>query len=40
MASYPHIQEWLRVCDPLQQPLEDRKPGEWWMEIPEIYHSD
>jgi L-rhamnose mutarotase len=40
MAKDPHVQEWLRLCDPLQKPLEERKPEEWWMEIPEIYHSD
>jgi L-rhamnose mutarotase len=28
------------VCMPLQRPVEDRAEGEWWKEIPEIFHTD
>jgi len=31
-------QEWWKVGGPLQQPLETRKPGEWWAEMEELFH--
>lgn len=40
MAADPKTQEWWAVCMPLQRPVEDRAEGEWWKEIPEIFHTD
>ena len=40
MAADPVTQEWWAVCMPLQRPVEDRAEGEWWKEIPEIFHTD
>ncbi len=40
IAADPTIQEWWAVCEPLQRPLEDRKEGEWWKEIHEVFHLD
>ena len=40
MAADPATQEWWEVCMPLQRPVEDRQEGEWWKEIPEIFHTD
>lgn len=40
IAADPVTQEWWALCEPLQRPLADRAPGEWWMEIPEIFHLD
>jgi L-rhamnose mutarotase len=40
MAADPSTQEWWAVCMPLQRPLEDRAEGEWWKEIPEVFHLD
>lgn len=40
MAADPATQEWWAVCEPLQRPVEDREEGEWWKEIPEIFHTD
>ncbi len=40
MAADPTTQDWWALCMPLQRPLEDRVEGEWWMDIPEIFHSD
>ena len=34
MAADPHTQAWL------MQPLEDRKEGEFWSGMKEIYHLD
>lgn len=40
MAADPVTQEWWRVCEPLQRPLPGRRDGEWWMELPELFHLD
>ncbi len=32
-------QEWWALCKPLQRPVEDRADGEWWKELPEIFHT-
>ncbi len=40
MAADPVIQEWWSVCEPCQQPLETRAPGEWWAEMEEVFHLD
>lgn len=40
MAQDPTTQKWWDVCKPLQTPVSDRAPGEWWMGIPEIFHTD
>ena len=38
MAADPSIQEWWAVCMPLQRPVDDRAAGEWWKELPEVFH--
>lgn len=40
MAADPATQEWWAVCSPLQRPFEERADGEWWMQLPELYHQD
>lgn len=40
MAADPETQRWWAVCMPLQRPLETRKDGEWWAEMPEVFHVD
>jgi L-rhamnose mutarotase len=30
-------QEWWKLTDPMQEPLQDRKEGEWWTEMEEFY---
>ncbi|MRX44742.1 L-rhamnose mutarotase [Agromyces sp. Q22] len=40
IAADPTTQEWWSVCEPLQRPFAERAEGEWWMEIPEIFHLD
>jgi L-rhamnose mutarotase len=40
MAADPATKEWWAVCMPLQRPVEDRAEGEWWKELPEIFHHD
>ena len=38
MADHPMNKEWWAVCMPQQQPLETRKPGEWWAMMDEVFH--
>lgn len=39
MAADTATQEWWALCMPLQRPVEDRADGEWWKELPEVFHS-
>ncbi|HEV7565961.1 MAG TPA: L-rhamnose mutarotase [Microbacteriaceae bacterium] len=40
MAADPTTKEWWAICEPLQRPVADRAEGEWWKEIPEVFHLD
>jgi len=40
MAADPRTQDWWAVCKPLQSPLDTRKGGEWWADMPEGFHMD
>lgn len=33
-------QEWWKLTDPCQEPLETRQPGEWWASMEEVFHCD
>ena len=39
MAEDPAVQRWWKQTDPCQQPLPDRKPGDWWADMEEVYHQ-
>ena len=38
MAADPVTQEWWKVCMPCQKPLKNRKKGEWWAGMEEVFH--
>ncbi|MEV8213983.1 L-rhamnose mutarotase [Leifsonia sp. NPDC077715] len=40
LSEDPVTRAWLRLCGPLQLPLEDRRDDEWWKSLPEIFHMD
>lgn len=40
MAADPTTQKWWDVCMPMQIPLENRKEGEWWADMEEVFHQD
>jgi len=40
MAADPETQRWWSFCEPCQQPLETRAPGEWWAIMEEVFHTD
>jgi L-rhamnose mutarotase len=39
MAESPDMQRWWDICMPLQQPLETRRPGEWWAGMAEVFYT-
>jgi len=40
MAVDPVTQDWWKLTDPCQEPLETRKPGEQWASMEELFHTD
>jgi L-rhamnose mutarotase len=40
MAADPTTQKWWSVMEPMQQPVETRKAGEWWANLDEVFHVD
>lgn len=40
IAADPVNQEWWGLTEPMQEPVADRLPGEWWKTIPEVWHLD
>lgn len=40
MAAALRVREWWDIMEPMQQPLETRRPGEWWAEMEEVFHTD
>jgi len=39
MAKSPDMQRWWDICMPLQQPLETRRPGEWWAGMEPVFYT-
>jgi len=40
MAEDSVTQEWWKMTDPCQIPLETREEGEWWASMEEVFHQD
>jgi L-rhamnose mutarotase len=40
LAAAPRMREWWDLMEPMQEPLEGRKPGEWWAAMEEVFHLD
>lgn len=40
IAADPETQAWWKHTDPLQSALPERAEGEWWHQIPEVFHAD
>ena len=40
MAADPTTQKWWAIMEPMQDPLPTRQPGEWWANMPEVFHLD
>jgi cytidyltransferase-like protein len=40
MAADPDTREWWKLTDPMQQPFDERKEGEWWASAELWYEAD
>lgn len=40
MAADPTTPKWWEIMEPMQQPVENRKEGEWWANMEEVFHLD
>jgi len=40
MGEDPKTQEWWAIMKPMQDPLPDRGPDEWWADMEEVFHQD
>ncbi|HVP91059.1 MAG TPA: L-rhamnose mutarotase [Terriglobales bacterium] len=40
MAADEATQRWWAICKPLQQPLRDLGPDDWWAAMEEVFHTD
>ncbi len=40
LGADPLTRRWWDVCEPLQDPLATRAPGEWWSAMSEVFHHD
>lgn len=40
MAADPKTQEWWKLTDPCQEPVDSAKDGVWWADLEEVYHLD
>ena len=40
MAADPKTQEWWAIMMPMQEPVNTRAEGEWWADMPEVFHVD
>lgn len=40
LAANPEAKRWWSLTDPCQEPLADRKEGEWWASMEEVFHQD
>lgn len=40
IAADPETRRWWTFTDPLQRPVSEHVDGEWWHEVPEVFHAD
>ncbi|HPA45293.1 MAG TPA: L-rhamnose mutarotase [bacterium] len=40
MAADKTTQEWWSHCEPCQIPIKNRKEGDWWANMEEVFHLD
>ena len=40
MAADPIVQKWWKITDDCQLPIENRKKGEWWANMEEVFHQE
>jgi L-rhamnose mutarotase len=39
MAADPDVRKWWALTDAMQEPFPERPTGDWWLTIPEVFHT-
>jgi L-rhamnose mutarotase len=40
VAADLETRRWWAIMEPMQVPLPNREPGEWWARMEEVFHHD
>ena len=40
IAADPETQRWWALTDAMQEPDPARAAGAWWLDLPEVFHTD
>jgi L-rhamnose mutarotase len=40
IAADPVTQAWWQLTDAMQEPYPERAEGSWWLDLPEVFHTD
>jgi L-rhamnose mutarotase len=40
IAADPETQRWWQLTDAMQEPDPARAAGAWWLDLPEVFHTD
>ncbi len=40
VGADPEMKRWWALTDPMQEPFADRRPGDWWATMDEVFHMD
>lgn len=40
LAAAPRMREWWDIMESMQRPYPDRKSGEWWTTMEEVFHQE
>ena len=40
MADDAMTQKWWKETDPCQEPIATAEPGQWWVDMEEVFHQD
>jgi L-rhamnose mutarotase len=39
MAADPKTQKWWKLTNPCQKPVPNAQPGQWWVNLEEVFHA-
>lgn len=39
LAAEPRMKDWWQICEPMQLPLQTRRPGEWWARLENVFYK-
>jgi L-rhamnose mutarotase len=40
LAEAPRMREWWNITEPMQITRSDRRAGDWWTQMEEVFHLD